>query len=39
MMYSAISNGKWKFVVFPFVYEETNGSYLFENGLNRLAPL
>jgi hypothetical protein len=30
------SSCKWKFVVCPFVNEETNGSYLFANGLNRL---
>ncbi len=28
-----------KFVLYPFVYKETNGSYTFANGLNRLAHL
>jgi hypothetical protein len=32
--YAAVSNGKRKFVVCPFDYEETNGSYPFSNGLN-----
>jgi hypothetical protein len=27
---------KWNFVVIPFVDEETNGSYMFANGLNGL---
>jgi hypothetical protein len=30
---------KRKFVVYPFVDEETNGSYLFANGLNGLKEL
>jgi hypothetical protein len=33
------SSYKRKFVVFPFVDEETNGSYLFANGLNALVHL
>ncbi len=30
------SSSKWKFVVCLFVSEETNGSYPFANGINRL---
>jgi hypothetical protein len=30
------SSCKWKFFVCPFVYKETNGSYLFANGLDGL---
>jgi hypothetical protein len=41
-IYTAVSNKKWKprhFVVCQFVDEETNGRYLFANGLNGLAYL
>jgi hypothetical protein len=31
------SSYKQKFVIFPFVFKETNGSYSFANGLNGLA--
>ncbi len=34
--FTVCSSCKWKFVICPFVYEETNGSYLFSNGLNSL---
>jgi hypothetical protein len=30
------SSCKWKFFVYPFVDEETNGSYPFANGMNRI---
>ncbi len=35
--FTVCSSCKRKFVICPFVYEETNGSYLFANGLSRLA--
>jgi hypothetical protein len=41
-LFTAFSSSKRKFVVCPFFDKETNGSYLFANGLNgpnRLAPL
>jgi hypothetical protein len=34
--FTVCSSCKWKFVVCPLVYEETNGSYLFAKGLNGL---
>jgi hypothetical protein len=36
ILFTVCSSCKRKFVVFPFVDIETNGSYPFENGLNRL---
>jgi hypothetical protein len=38
-IFAVCSSFKWKFVVCPFVDKETNGSYPFANGLNRLASL
>jgi hypothetical protein len=35
--FTVCSSYKRKFVICPFVDEETNGSYLFANGLNGLA--
>ncbi len=37
--FTACSSSKWKFVVCPFVVEDTNRSYPFANGLNGLAHL
>ncbi len=34
--FTICSSCKWKFVVCPFVDKETNGSYLFANGLKAL---
>ncbi len=34
--FTVCSLGKRKFVICPFVYEETNGIYPFANGLNGL---
>ncbi len=31
------SSSKRKFVIFPYVYKETNGNYPFANGLNTCA--
>jgi hypothetical protein len=36
-LFTVCSSYKWKFVVCPFVNEETNGSYPFANGPNGLA--
>jgi hypothetical protein len=38
-LFTVCSSCKGKFVVCPFVYEETNGSYPFSNGLKGLADL
>jgi hypothetical protein len=38
-LFGVCSSWKWKFVFCPFVDEETNRSYPFANGLNRLANL
>ncbi len=38
-LFTVCSSCKQKFYVCPFVYEETNGSYLFENGLKELSGL
>jgi hypothetical protein len=35
-MFTLCSSFKWKFVVCPFVDEETNRIYLFANGINGL---
>ncbi len=35
--FTGCSSYKRKFVVCPFVYEETNGSYPFANGLDGIA--
>ncbi len=35
--YTVCSSCKWLFVFCPFVYEVTNGSYLFANRLNGLS--
>jgi hypothetical protein len=35
--FTICSSWKLKFVICPFVYEETNGKYPFANGLHRLA--
>jgi hypothetical protein len=35
--FNIFSSGKRKIVICPFVDEETNGSYPFANGLNKLA--
>jgi hypothetical protein len=37
ILFTICSSYKRKFVVGPFVYEETHGSYSFANGLNGLA--
>jgi hypothetical protein len=37
--FTVCSSCKLKFVACPFVYEETNGSYPFANGLHGLAHL
>ncbi len=34
--FTICSSCKLKYVVYPFIYEETNASYPFTNGLNRL---
>ncbi len=34
--FTVCSSCKWKYVVCPFIYEETNASYPFANGLNGL---
>ncbi len=38
-LFTVCSSCKWKFVIHPYVVEETNGSYLFTNRLNRPAHL
>jgi hypothetical protein len=38
-LFTVGASRKRKFVVYPFVDEETNGSYLFANGLNGLNEL
>jgi hypothetical protein len=38
-LFTIYSSCKQKFYVCPFVYEETNGSYLFANGLKELSGL
>jgi hypothetical protein len=38
-LFAVCSSSKWKFVVYPFVYEETNRSYPFANGLKELIGL
>ncbi len=38
-LFTVCSSCKRKFVVCPFVYKETNGSYPFSNGLRGLAHL
>jgi hypothetical protein len=38
-LFTVCSSCKWKFVVYQFVFEETNGSYPFANGLKGLAHL
>ncbi len=34
--FTACSSCKWKFVICPFVDKETNGSYLFVNGITSM---
>jgi hypothetical protein len=38
-LFIVCSSSKWKFVVYPFIDEETNGSCPFANGLNGPAHL
>ncbi len=38
-LFNVCSLCKWKCVICPFVNKETNGSYMFANGLNGLAYL
>jgi hypothetical protein len=38
-LFAVCSSSQWKFVVYPFVYEETNRSYPFANGLKELIGL
>ncbi len=37
--FTVCSSSERKFVICPYVYKQTNGSYLFANGLNGLAHL